>query len=144
MLFFHQFTSTLTYSPASSLFFLTPCHPPLPYSPLTFLFHPNPCSLKILGNVQPSILAQAGGRWLFFHRDYTRAYVHAHTDLLGMVVDEQSQSHSICAHQSRSRNCIRPPGHSVTLAPNLASLPSLFWEECEVLWIYNSQHGQSS
>lgn len=37
----------LNYSPASSLFFLTPCHPPFPYSPLTFLFHPNPCSLKI-------------------------------------------------------------------------------------------------
>lgn len=72
-------------------------------------------------------------------RAQTHAYVPAHTDLLGMV-DEQCQTLSIYAHQSCSRNLIRPPGLSMALAWILTSLPFSLWEEFEVLGLYTSQH----
>lgn len=76
-----------------------------------------------------------------FRHDYTlththtqtNAYVHSHTDLLGMVGDEQCQTLSINAHQSCSRNLIRPPGLSMVLAYILASLRFSLCDEFEVL-----------
>lgn len=146
MLFFHQFYGG---------FFPSITHPHLlcfswlPVTHLSLIPHSLSFSTLILAHWKFwAALNQAYWHRLvvddFFFTVITHMRMCMHTDLVGMVVDEQIQSHSICAHQSPSRNCIRPPGHSVTLAPNLASRPSLFWEECEVLWMYNSQRGQSS
>lgn len=80
VLFFHQFYGgffPLHYSPASSLFFLTPCHPPLPYSPLSF-------STSILAHLKFwATFNQAYWRRLvvddFFRRDYTHVPMCMHT-----------------------------------------------------------------
>lgn len=72
-----------------------------------------------------------------------QACVRAHTDLLEMVVDEQCQTLSIHAHQTCSRNLIRPPGHSMALASILARLPFSHWDEFEALGQYTIQHPQS-
>lgn len=61
----------------------------------------------------------ATGRWsmnfaMITHaHTQAHAYVRAHSDLSGMVVDEQCQTPSIYGRQSCSRNLIRPHGHSM-------------------------------
>lgn len=153
-------------SPLSPLTSLSFCFPLL-FPFLSFIFHPSPPPL--LPHFCPSprfpfsipLLRFCLWFWAVFTNHIgtgwwsmsfamitsthtqTHAYVRAHTDLLGMVVDEQCQTLSIYAHQSSSRNLIRPPGHSMALASILASLPSSLWEEFEVLGLYTSQHRQS-